>query len=90
MYKRQVYICEESGLLASKNCSYGYTEYFVKGTQPTKYCTSHKTKVEETNKDKDKDKTDTNNKTNTDKTDTNDNNNNSSTGTGTNLSLIHI
>ncbi|CDM69186.1 Penicillin-binding protein [Clostridium bornimense] len=78
------YICEESGLLASKNCSYGYTEYFVKGTQPTKYCTSHKTKVEETNKDKNNNKTNTNttDKTDTDKTDT-DKTDTDKTDTGT-------
>lgn len=70
------YICEESGLLATRNCGYGYTEYFVKGTQPTKYCNSHKSKVEDTNKDKDNNKDKNNNSdTNSDKTDTNSNNN---------------
>lgn len=82
------YICEESGLLAGKNCSYGYTEYFVKGTQPTKYCSSHKTKYYETDKDKDKDKdkdTDKNKDTDTNKdtTDTNTDTSKDTTNTNT-------
>ena len=79
------YICEESGLLASKNCSYGYTEYFVKGTQPTKYCNSHKSKVEDTNKDKDNNKDkNSNSDTNSDKTDNTNNNNNNNNNNGNN------
>lgn len=31
-------ICTKTGKLASTNCGYGSKEYFISGTQPTKYC----------------------------------------------------
>lgn len=31
-------ICQRTGRLASKGCGYAHTEYFVKGTVPSKYC----------------------------------------------------
>lgn len=33
-----VIICRETGLLASSTCKNSYTEFFIKGTQPTSYC----------------------------------------------------
>lgn len=33
-----VSICQRTGKLSSSGCSYGKTEYFAKGTLPTKYC----------------------------------------------------
>ncbi|MBO5059883.1 MAG: PBP1A family penicillin-binding protein [Clostridia bacterium] len=33
-----VSVCQKTGKLSSSGCSYGKTEYFVKGTLPTKYC----------------------------------------------------
>ena len=50
------YICGDSGLLAlSGYCDHAYTEYFVKGTEPTTYCPvgqSKKQKAEEKKKKK--------------------------------------
>lgn len=34
-------ICPETGLLAFAECPGAYTEYFLKGTLPTEYCTEH-------------------------------------------------
>ena len=34
-------ICSKTGLLAFSNCPGAYTEYFLKGTTPTSYCTEH-------------------------------------------------
>ena len=31
-------ICQRTGKLASPGCRYAHTEYFVKGTVPSKYC----------------------------------------------------
>ena len=45
----EVSVCKDSGMLASDSCkkdqrgSRVYTEYFVKGTEPTKTCTTHVT-----------------------------------------------
>ncbi|MBO4816347.1 MAG: transglycosylase domain-containing protein [Clostridia bacterium] len=40
-----VTVCKKSGLLATDICkedpNESYTEYFIKGTQPTKYCETH-------------------------------------------------
>lgn len=33
-----VSICQRTGKLSSNGCTYGKTEYFAKGTLPTKYC----------------------------------------------------
>ena len=33
-----VSICQRTGKLASPGCHYAHTEYFVKGTVPSKYC----------------------------------------------------
>ncbi len=33
-----VSVCQKTGKLSSSGCSYGKTEYFAKGTLPTKYC----------------------------------------------------
>ncbi|MBQ7064413.1 MAG: transglycosylase domain-containing protein, partial [Firmicutes bacterium] len=34
-------ICQRSGLLARSTCSGSYVEYFVAGTEPTRYCDCH-------------------------------------------------
>ena len=34
-------ICENSGLLANKNCKKQYTEYYIEGTEPKEYCNKH-------------------------------------------------
>ena len=34
----EVTLCKKTGKLASKNCGYKMTEYFVSGTEPGKYC----------------------------------------------------
>lgn len=36
----EVTLCKKTGKLASKNCGYKMTEYFVSGTEPGKYCES--------------------------------------------------
>ncbi len=33
-----VSVCQKTGKLSSNGCTYGKTEYFAKGTLPTKYC----------------------------------------------------
>ena len=42
-------ICQYTGKLASKGCGNAHTEYFVKGTVPSKYCNNAGVKVSETN-----------------------------------------
>ena len=36
-----VTLCKDSGLLANTGCTNTYTEYFLKNTAPTSYCTTH-------------------------------------------------
>ena len=36
-----VQVCKHSGLVAEKDCTDSYTEYFLKGTSPTKKCVNH-------------------------------------------------
>lgn len=81
-------VCKDSGKLPTKSCYNTYTEYFIKGTEPTSYCTYHSyynynqynsnnnnNNKESSDKDNDKNKSnDSENNTDTDNSN-NDNNN---------------
>lgn len=42
-----VYVNPENGLLATKECPVSRLAYYVKGTEPTKYCMEHLDNMEE-------------------------------------------